>query len=103
VKDLGIVQDMARQLRFPVPLAATALQVFLMASGSIRFVFRRFCRRKNRVSFRADRTTITNGLGVISRAKQAGHPVRPLGTPPPGVAVTFQQKKRGSPGWVQAA
>lgn len=34
VKDLGIVQDMARQLRFPVPLAATALQVFLMASGA---------------------------------------------------------------------
>jgi putative dehydrogenase len=34
VKDLGIVQDMARNLRFPVPLAAAALQMFLMASGS---------------------------------------------------------------------
>jgi L-threonate 2-dehydrogenase len=34
VKDLGIVQDMARQLKFPVPLAAAALQVFLMASGA---------------------------------------------------------------------
>jgi 3-hydroxyisobutyrate dehydrogenase len=34
VKDLGIVQDMARQLRFPVPLAAAALQVFLMTSGA---------------------------------------------------------------------
>jgi putative dehydrogenase len=27
VKDLGIVQDMARQWKFPVPLAAAALQV----------------------------------------------------------------------------
>ena len=34
VKDLGIVQDMARQWKFPVPLAAAALQVFLMASGA---------------------------------------------------------------------
>jgi putative dehydrogenase len=34
VKDLGIVQDMARQWRFPVPVAAAALQVFLMASGA---------------------------------------------------------------------
>jgi 3-hydroxyisobutyrate dehydrogenase len=34
VKDLGIVQDMARTSRFPVPLAAAALQMFLMASGS---------------------------------------------------------------------
>jgi len=34
VKDLGIVQDMAREWRFPVPLAAAALQVFLMASGA---------------------------------------------------------------------
>jgi len=34
VKDLGIVQDMARNSRFPVPLAAAALQMFLMASGS---------------------------------------------------------------------
>ena len=34
VKDLGIVQDMARNARFPVPLAAAALQMFLMASGS---------------------------------------------------------------------
>ena len=34
VKDLGIVQDMARGARFPVPMAAAALQMFLMASGS---------------------------------------------------------------------
>ena len=34
VKDLGIVQDIARQWRFPLPLAATALQVFLMASSA---------------------------------------------------------------------
>jgi 3-hydroxyisobutyrate dehydrogenase len=34
VKDLGIVQDMARELRYPVPLAAAAMQVFLMASGA---------------------------------------------------------------------
>jgi 3-hydroxyisobutyrate dehydrogenase len=34
VKDLGIVQDMARAHRFPVPVAAAALQMFLMTSGS---------------------------------------------------------------------
>ncbi|MCJ2083550.1 L-threonate dehydrogenase [Methylobacterium sp. J-090] len=34
VKDLGIVQDMARTERYPVPVAAAALQMFLMASGS---------------------------------------------------------------------
>jgi L-threonate 2-dehydrogenase len=34
VKDLGIVQDMARSAKFPVPMAAAALQLFLMASGS---------------------------------------------------------------------
>ena len=34
VKDLGIVQDMARAAKFPVPVAAAALQMFLMASGS---------------------------------------------------------------------
>ena len=34
VKDLGIVQDMARDFRYPVPLAAAAMQVFLMASGA---------------------------------------------------------------------
>ena len=34
VKDLGIVQDMARGARFPVPMAAAALQMFLMAAGS---------------------------------------------------------------------
>jgi L-threonate 2-dehydrogenase len=34
VKDLGIVQDMARNERYPVPLAAAALQVFLAASGA---------------------------------------------------------------------
>ena len=34
VKDLGIVQDMARVAKFPVPVAAAALQMFLMASGS---------------------------------------------------------------------
>ncbi|WAJ27426.1 L-threonate dehydrogenase [Antarcticirhabdus aurantiaca] len=34
VKDLGIVQDMARTARFPVPLSAAALQMFLAASGS---------------------------------------------------------------------
>jgi 3-hydroxyisobutyrate dehydrogenase len=34
VKDLGIIQDMARQARFPVPVAAAALQMFLMTSAS---------------------------------------------------------------------
>jgi 3-hydroxyisobutyrate dehydrogenase len=34
VKDLGIVQDMARGARFPAPMAATALQMFLAAAGA---------------------------------------------------------------------
>jgi len=34
VKDLGIVQDMARSTRFPAPLASAALQMFLGAAGS---------------------------------------------------------------------
>jgi 3-hydroxyisobutyrate dehydrogenase len=34
VKDLGIVQDMARNARFPAPLASAAMQMFLMASAS---------------------------------------------------------------------
>ena len=34
VKDLGIVQDMARAARFPVPVAAAALQMFLATSGA---------------------------------------------------------------------
>jgi L-threonate 2-dehydrogenase len=34
VKDLGIVQDMARTARFPAPLSAAALQMFLAASGA---------------------------------------------------------------------
>ncbi|GJD92131.1 L-threonate dehydrogenase [Methylobacterium hispanicum] len=34
VKDLGIVQDMARAERHPVPVAAAALQMFLAASGA---------------------------------------------------------------------
>jgi 3-hydroxyisobutyrate dehydrogenase len=34
VKDLGIVADMARSERFPVPLAAAALQMYLAAAGS---------------------------------------------------------------------
>ncbi|MCM2294074.1 NAD(P)-binding domain-containing protein [Allorhizobium sp. BGMRC 0089] len=34
VKDLGIIQDMARAERYPVPLSAAALQVYLAASGS---------------------------------------------------------------------
>jgi len=34
VKDLGIVQDMARAERFPAPLAAAALQMYLAASGA---------------------------------------------------------------------
>ena len=33
VKDLGIVQDMARNARFPVPMAAAALQMFLMTAA----------------------------------------------------------------------
>ncbi len=33
VKDLGIIQDMARDVKFPVPVAASALQMFLAASG----------------------------------------------------------------------
>lgn len=33
VKDLGIVQDMARTQRFPVPMAASALQMFLMTAA----------------------------------------------------------------------
>lgn len=34
VKDLGIVQDMARSAKYPVPVAAAALQMFLMASAA---------------------------------------------------------------------
>src|SRR6202007_1233376 len=34
VKDLGIVQDMARGARFSAPLASAALQMFLGAAGS---------------------------------------------------------------------
>ena len=34
VKDLGIIQDMARSARFPVPVSAAALQMFLMTSGA---------------------------------------------------------------------
>jgi len=34
VKDLGIVQDMARNARFPVPMAAAALQLFLATAAS---------------------------------------------------------------------
>jgi 3-hydroxyisobutyrate dehydrogenase len=33
VKDLGIIQDMARGAKFPVPVSAAALQMFLAASG----------------------------------------------------------------------
>lgn len=33
VKDLGIIQDMARTAKFPVPVAASALQMFLAAAG----------------------------------------------------------------------
>ena len=33
VKDLGIVQDMARSERYPAPLGAAALQMYLAASG----------------------------------------------------------------------
>jgi 3-hydroxyisobutyrate dehydrogenase len=34
VKDLGIIQDMARAERYPVPLSAAALQMYLAASGA---------------------------------------------------------------------
>jgi L-threonate 2-dehydrogenase len=34
VKDLGIIQDMARSAKFPVPVAAAALQMFVMASAA---------------------------------------------------------------------
>jgi 3-hydroxyisobutyrate dehydrogenase len=34
VKDLGIVQDMARSARFPVPVASAALQMFLMTAAA---------------------------------------------------------------------
>ncbi len=34
VKDMGIVVDMARDLRFPVPVAGSALQMFLMSSAA---------------------------------------------------------------------
>jgi putative dehydrogenase len=34
VKDLGIVQDMARANRYPVPMAAAALQMYLAAAGA---------------------------------------------------------------------
>ena len=34
VKDLGIVQDMARTARFPVPVAAAALQMFLATAAA---------------------------------------------------------------------
>jgi 3-hydroxyisobutyrate dehydrogenase len=34
VKDLGIIQDMARSAKFPVPISAAALQMFLMTSAA---------------------------------------------------------------------
>ena len=34
VKDLGIIQDVARAERYPAPLSAAALQMFLAASGA---------------------------------------------------------------------
>ncbi|AZO09639.1 NAD(P)-dependent oxidoreductase [Mesorhizobium sp. M3A.F.Ca.ET.080.04.2.1] len=34
VKDLGIIQDMARSERYPVPVSAAALQMYLAASGA---------------------------------------------------------------------
>jgi len=34
VKDLGIIQDMARSAKFPVPISAAALQMFLMTAAS---------------------------------------------------------------------
>lgn len=34
VKDLGIIQDMARTAKFPVPVSAAALQMFLMTSAA---------------------------------------------------------------------
>src|ERR1700748_3529665 len=34
VKDLGIIQDMARTAKIPVPVAAAALQMFLMTAAS---------------------------------------------------------------------
>src|SRR3978361_124978 len=34
VKDLGIIQDMARSAKFPVPGAAAALQLLLLAAGA---------------------------------------------------------------------
>src|ERR1700728_1519166 len=34
VKDLGLIQDMARTAKFPVPVAAAALQMFLMTAAS---------------------------------------------------------------------
>jgi 3-hydroxyisobutyrate dehydrogenase len=34
VKDLGIVIDMARQSRFPIPVASAALQMFLMTAAA---------------------------------------------------------------------
>ena len=34
VKDLGIIQDMARTAKFPVPVASAALQMFLMTAAS---------------------------------------------------------------------
>jgi len=34
VKDLGIIQDMARNHRFPVPMSAAALQMFLATAAS---------------------------------------------------------------------
>ena len=34
VKDLGIIQDMGRSAKFATPVAAAALQLFLMASGA---------------------------------------------------------------------
>ena len=34
VKDLGIIQDMARTARFPVPVSAAALQMFLMTAAA---------------------------------------------------------------------
>ncbi len=34
VKDLGIIQDMAREERFPVPIAAAAFQMYLATASA---------------------------------------------------------------------
>ena len=71
VKDLGIVQDMARGSKFPVPMAAAALQMFLMAAGSGMGAT---TTRRSRASMRASRARRyreSRAKGAITRTRRS--------------------------------